>query len=76
MNNNVNMGLPRAAQDKPEQLMTRAEVARWINLSPKTLANMSSAGLGPDYIKFPCGSLRYDRKDVEKWVALSRRSAA
>lgn len=33
------------ASDQPEQLLTRVEVAQWLNLQPKTLANWASDGL-------------------------------
>ncbi|WP_139006705.1 helix-turn-helix transcriptional regulator [Arthrobacter crystallopoietes] len=65
-----------AAQDQPEQLLTRNQVAQWLNMAPKTLANLASSGRGPDYVKFPGGALRYERAVVEAWIASSRRSAA
>ncbi|MET1156318.1 DNA-binding protein [Arthrobacter sp.] len=66
----------RSSADLPEQLLTRAEVALWLKLAPKTLANMASRGLGPDYVKFPCGSLRYKRATVQEWIDASGRKVA
>ncbi|MBE0010555.1 helix-turn-helix transcriptional regulator [Arthrobacter sp. AET 35A] len=61
--------------DLPEQLLTRADVAQWLSLRPKTLANWASSGLGPNFVKFPCGSLRYERAAVQTWIESNRRAA-
>lgn len=62
-------------QDRPETLLTRKAVADWLSLSPKTLANWSSMGLGPQHVKFPCGSLRYERAAVQAWIESHRQVA-
>lgn len=70
---NVWQTLP--SPDRPDTLLTRKAVAGWLSLSPKTLANWSSMGLGPQYVKFPCGSLRYERAAVLSWAESHRRVA-
>lgn len=57
-----------------EPLLTAAQVAELVGLSVQTLYNMRLRGEGPVAYKFGgrSGSLRYQRADVEKWLAENR----
>ena len=64
--NEKSMG-PGTDHGMPEQLLKRAEVAAWLQVSPKTLANWSSNGLGPKPLKLH-GFVRYERGTVQAWI--------
>ena len=49
---------PSAADGMPEQLLTGKDVAIWLQVSPKTLANWSTNGVGPTPLKLH-GFVRY-----------------
>ena len=51
-----------------EDLATSEEVARYLNISPQTLANWAYQGKGPAFAKFDGGRRRYDWNDVRAWV--------
>lgn len=59
----------------PEKLLTRAEVAAWLQVSPKTLANWSSSGVGPRPLKLH-GFVRYERATVHAWIERAARDVA
>jgi predicted DNA-binding transcriptional regulator AlpA len=64
--NQKSMG-PSTDHGMPEQLLTRNDVAEWLQISPKTLANRSSCGLGPTPLKLH-GFVRYERATVRAWI--------
>jgi excisionase family DNA binding protein len=47
--------------------LTRAEVAKRLRVTPKTLANWASAGKGPRCIRLDGGHVRYLREEVLAW---------
>lgn len=51
-----------------EDLATSEEVARYLNISPQTLANWAYQGKGPAFSKLDGGRRRYDWSDVRAWV--------
>jgi predicted DNA-binding transcriptional regulator AlpA len=68
---------PRVADlDTPTRLLTRAEVAQMLRVSPKRLANLACAGLGPDFVRFPGGNVRYELATIEAYIARHRCKAS
>lgn len=60
-----------------DELLTPAQVAEELQLTPSTLANWRSAGTGPDYVKLGTPgthgkSVRYRRCDVAEWIKSRR----
>lgn len=51
-----------------ESLATTDEVAAWLHIEPKTLANWRSQHIGPDYIKIGNNRVRYEWPALRKWV--------
>jgi hypothetical protein len=51
-----------------QQLATTEQVADYLQLPPKTLAEWRSQGIGPKYSKIG-KHVRYDWADVHAWVA-------
>lgn len=51
----------------PEQLLTRRDVAESLQVSPKTLVNWDSCGLGPKSLNLH-GFVRYERSAVRSWI--------
>jgi excisionase family DNA binding protein len=49
------------------ELLTVQELAEYLAIPPKTLANWRSIKLGPDYVKVG-GAVRYRRSDVLRWI--------
>jgi len=58
---------PMTKADLP-RLMTRPEVADYLNISTGTLANWNSAGAGPTPVKWNSQSVMYLPEDVLDWV--------
>lgn len=58
---------PMTKADLP-RLMTRPEVADYLNISTGTLANWNSAGTGPTPVKWNSQSVMYLPEDVLDWV--------
>jgi excisionase family DNA binding protein len=53
--------------------MTAAEVAAWFNVSPSTILDWHEQGKIPSY---PLGrAIRFDRAELEAWLAEKRRAA-
>lgn len=50
----------------PRHLSTKL-AAEFVGLAPKTLANMRSDGIGPDYIRNLGGRITYDERELERW---------
>jgi len=55
-----------------DRWMTRDEAAAHLGLATKTLANMASAGIGPEYRRLSGGKrggvVRYRRDWLDEWV--------
>ena len=54
-----------------DQLKSTVAAARYVNLSPSTLAKLRCAGGGPEYIKLG-RAVRYERAALDRWVASRR----
>lgn len=50
-----------------KRYLTRKETAELFGLSPKWLANLSSQGKGPRYLKLGRKVL-YRARDIEEWI--------
>lgn len=51
--------------------MTSDEVAELLCVRPATMAQWRWRGRGPAFVKLadgPAGKVRYDRREVEKWM--------
>ena len=51
--------------------MTSDEVAELLLVKPATMAQWRWRGRGPAFVKLadgPAGKVRYDRREVEKWM--------
>lgn len=51
-----------------DQLLTEKEAAALICYSPRALQNWRVRGGGPAYVKVSARSIRYQRRDVLKWI--------
>jgi len=51
----------------PDDRLDPVNAAKYIGLSPKTLAMMRCKGIGPKFIK-PCGRIYYFRKELDAWL--------
>lgn len=51
----------------PDGRMDTKNAAKYVGLSPKTMAMMRSAGLGPGFIKR--GKVFYFRSALDDWIA-------
>jgi predicted DNA-binding transcriptional regulator AlpA len=52
-----------------ESLLTRADVAKQLGVSPKTLAQWAWRQQGPRLLKFGKTVVRYRQSDVDAWLA-------
>lgn len=50
-----------------QSLISSRETAIQLNVTEETLAHWRSNSIGPDYIKFDSGTVRYRTEDIEKW---------
>jgi predicted DNA-binding transcriptional regulator AlpA len=50
-------------------LLTQAELAEKLRVSPRTLTQWRWLKKGPPWISLGYRSIRYDVKEVEKWLA-------
>lgn len=57
----------RGARRDPHPLATRAEVAAYLGVAPRTLEMWACRGTGPRFVRV--GRPRYRWSDVEKWLA-------
>jgi DNA-binding transcriptional MerR regulator len=54
------------------QLLTTAEAATYLNMSPRTLETWRTKFIGPPYVKpEKSNSVRYREADLEQWVTES-----
>jgi excisionase family DNA binding protein len=51
-----------------DELLTNAEVARILGITPRTLENWRQQGRGPEYLK-DGKVVRYERAAVERYIA-------
>lgn len=55
------------------ELITPAELAAELNVTPETLRRWRKAGTGPDWIRVGDRFVRYPREGVQEWL---RRASA
>lgn len=59
----------------PEQLATPEQLADFLQIPEKTLAEWRSQGKGPKYVKPGGRHVRYDWVDVREWVVTQAKTA-
>lgn len=57
-------------------LLTAGEAAKYLSLSPKTLANMRCKGEGPEWVRVSKRAIRYRFSDLEAFITASTAEAA
>src|SRR6185437_12455270 len=64
-------GPNRAGRRHPDRMASRVEVAEYLQVAPKTLAEWAAKGVGPRYTRLGQGgaATRYRWSDVEAWLA-------
>lgn len=55
----------------PDGRMDTANSAKYVGLSPKTMAMMRCSGVGPEFIKR--GKVFYFKRDLDIWIAEGNR---
>lgn len=50
------------------QLLTTAETATYLSVSPRTLESWRTKLTGPPFVKLDSKQVRYRQSDLEKWV--------
>lgn len=60
----------------PEQLATPEQVADYLQIPVKTLAEWRSRGIGPNYKKPGGRHVRYNWVDVQEWINTQQPAAA
>ena len=63
----------RAKELLGEWLLTTQQVADYMGKQKKTLENWRSDKVGPEYIKFENGSVRYEPRTIRKYIKANRR---
>ncbi|WP_336621721.1 helix-turn-helix domain-containing protein [Yaniella sp.] len=63
---------PKITKHDLPRLMTRDEVAEYLDVAPKTLSNWNSAGTGPTPVRYGGRSVKYLPEDVYEWVRSKR----
>jgi predicted DNA-binding transcriptional regulator AlpA len=64
----------RPSTDAPKRYLRAPEVARYLGLSPATLAKMRITGDGPAFSKAGCRAVVYALADLDDWLASRRRT--
>jgi len=59
----------------PTECMRAADAARYLALSPSTLAKMRLRGDGPPFIKAGPRAVAYRRTDLDSWLEARLRSS-
>jgi predicted DNA-binding transcriptional regulator AlpA len=54
--------------DIPDEPLTSRQAARLVGVADETLRTWRVRGQGPRFLKFPSGTIRYRRSDVESWI--------
>lgn len=49
-------------------LISEHEVARILNIAPKTLQSWRQNGFGPKYLKLSNKTIRYKTEDIQNWL--------
>ena len=57
----------RGADHMPQMLMTTAEAARHLGISPGHLSSLRCWGLGPRWRRIGAKNVRYERADLDAW---------
>ena len=57
-----------------QELLTTAEAADYLDLSPSTLAHWRRTGCGPRFYKFSSRAFRYDLDELVEWRASAHNS--
>ncbi len=52
-------------------LLTTRQAAERIAMTEQALKHLRYAGIGPVYIKYPSGTIRYRAADVDMWINTS-----
>jgi predicted site-specific integrase-resolvase len=48
-------------------LLTTREIANFLRIAPQTISHYRKLGLLP-YIKLPTGKVRFDQREIMKWI--------
>ncbi len=51
-----------------DTLFNEAQAARYLNLSPRTLAQWRARDLGPPWIRVSARVIRYQRQTLREWL--------
>jgi len=62
--------------DPPERLLTTDEVAAMLQVKPETLAKWRTLGKGPRFTRLSHTRVRYQRADVDAYIATQREESA
>ena len=64
-----------AAKERPSRLLTEAQTAKYLNVSPSTLENWRNRNFGPRCLEFDGKEenskkkiIRYDIEDLDRWA--------
>ena len=63
--------LTNVEADPVGRLLSIGEVAKWINVTPKSIYNWRTVGRGPSAVKIG-GRLRWRQEDVAVWISQQR----
>jgi predicted DNA-binding transcriptional regulator AlpA len=55
------------------ELLTIDQVCEYLQVKPSALAQLRYTGRGPAYFAPTAKTIRYDKADIDKWIADSRR---
>lgn len=58
-----------------DQLLMAPDAARYVSLSPSTLAKMRMRGDGPKFIRLSANRVGYRRSDIEAWLKSCERTS-
>lgn len=66
--------IPKGVVTAAQSLLKEAEVARWLNMSTRTIQGLRGKGGGPEFQKLG-RSVRYSVASVEDWINARSRSS-
>lgn len=58
-----------------KRLLTSAEVAERLGITPRTLTEWRIRGYGPAFIEIAKRNIRYDSSDLENWLLSRKRGS-